>query len=856
MRGFFGLGVAALALGCSSESVSPPPDDDGTTGCLKEELEVGDPDGHPDPFGAKAAGQARAGRLVDIVGIPQPIHGRQAIEPGDFVLANEHIAVVIEDKDLSDGYGRFGGEVLAIDRVGEDGQPLGQSSYVETLLGIGFSAVDPTSVTVLHDGSDGGEAAVRVIGVTKAIPFIGNSLGPLFGTVRPYEVALDYVLDPGAESFRLRMSLANRESEPVDFGEIKAAKDEIYGFFQGSHNQLVTAEYGFALDEVQGFVDFAGYVGKGTSFAWRAPDGPLSFGIEQSGFVLFQGPGWLADACAITTEDRTEVIVGEIGYDSLREAMRRVDGAEPWRAISGRVLDDGGAPLAGAHVHVRDLDNVYLSRTVTDASGNYTVHAPPGESVSLQAQLRGYLHDAVDVGAGETSVDLSFLPSSKLVVNATWNGAPLPVRVQVIPTQALPATPPEHGVLDEVDGRLHQEFAVTGTASLVVPPGEHRVLVSRGYEWELSDQLVTVAAGESLTVDVDLERSVDTTGVMCADFHIHSFQSADSPDPIDHKVKGAIADGLDIPVSSEHEWVVDFQPVIESLGLTQWAFGMPSSELTTFEYGHFGVVPLLPQPGAYNNGAIDWVGKTPAETFAAVDERPEKPALIVNHPSGTTGFQAYFTATLLDEETGEPGKPDLWSENFDAVEVFNDSGLDQNGPAAAHFYGLLNKGRKLVAIGSSDSHKLRTSPVGFPRTCFPFGHDDPTQLSASIVRDAVLSGNSVVTGGLFMTVAGPGGAAPGGSVSAGAQTFDVTVQTPSWIQAQELEVIVRGVVVTTIPLTESAPVGAGRLYEAAVPVTLAAGDWVMFHARGAGDLAPLHPGKKPFAVSNPIYVGG
>ena len=122
-----------------------------------------------------------------------------------------------------------------------------------------------------------------------------------------------------------------------------------------------------------------------------------------------------------------------------------------------------------------------------------------------------------------------------------------------------------------------------------------------------------------------LEHSVDTTGFLCADFHIHSHQSADSPDPILHKVKGAIADGLDIPVSSEHEWVVDFQPIVESLGMQDWAFGMASEELTTFSWGHFGVVPLTPRPETVNNGAMEWIGKEPPAMFDDVSNLPEDP---------------------------------------------------------------------------------------------------------------------------------------------------------------------------------------------------------------------------------------
>ena len=64
--------------------------------------------------------------------------------------------------------------------------------------------------------------------------------------------------------------------------------------------------------------------------------------------------------------------------------------------------------------------------------------------------------------------------------------------------------------------------------------------------------------------------------VFCDDFHIHTYHSADSSDDVEYKVKGAIADGLEIPVSSEHEYIIDFQPFIQKLGLTRWAFGVPS----------------------------------------------------------------------------------------------------------------------------------------------------------------------------------------------------------------------------------------------------------------------------------------
>src|SRR6185436_4832255 len=110
---------------------------------------------------------------------------------------------------------------------------------------------------------------------------------------------------------------------------------------------------------------------------------------------------------------------------------------------------------------------------------------------------------------------------------------------------------------------------------------------------------------------------------------------------------------------SEHEWVVDFQPIVEQLGMTKWARGIPSEELTTFTWGHFGVLPLRPREEMPNNGAVPWVGKTPPDFFREVAGLQDKPALIINHPNGS-GFQSYFTAAGFDRGRAA-GDPSLWS---------------------------------------------------------------------------------------------------------------------------------------------------------------------------------------------------
>lgn len=843
------VGLSLASTACTSSTEAPPP-----VSCAPA-IEDGDAEGHADVFGAKAAGQARAGRLGDPMAIPGPAHERQPFLAGDYVMANAHISAVIEGvrsgERPSDGYGRFGGELVALDRVGEDGRPLGTSFYTESLVGMGIATVDPEVVTVLQDGSDGSAAIVRVHGRLRNIPFLDGPLGALLPDDFDQEAAFDYVLEPDAEALRLRVTIRNEAEDPLDLGGISGISKELVGFFQQSRQQQVSPDLGFGSE---GETAWVGFVSPGTGFAWRSVDGPLLTSLTVSGFELYEAPGFAVDACSATPVDRTEIIVGGPYFDGLRAAVRRHDGEAAGELVTGTVEDASGAAMAGAWVHAVDAGGAYQSRVRADAEGEFAMHLTG--PVTLQAQRTGYLHTPVAVAPSDEGVTLSFEPEGTLTVNVTDGTSPLPARVQVIPIDAVPAVPDDYGVVGEVRGRLHQAFTVAplGTVSLPVPPGQHRVIVSRGYEYELVDQTVDVVAGDTTTVDAVLTRSVDSAGVMCADFHIHSYFSADSSDPLDRKVMGAVADGLEIPCSSEHDWVVSFGPVVEELGLSDWAFGMSSSELTTFNWGHFGVVPLRPLPGTLNNGAIDWIDRSPEEVFAAVDEREEKPALIVNHPRGLA-ISSYFNAARLDVDTGLSEDP-LWSDNFDAVEVFNDSDFDDNRDEVVQdWFALLRAGRRVTAVGNSDSHSMRTSPVGYPRTCFFFGHDDPRQLTDLAVRDGLLSGDSVVSGGLFMSVAGPEGIRPGATLASGAAQFEVEIQAPSWVDADSLEVIVSGVTVDELVLVDEGT-GPGHLYRATVDLTLDAGDTVVFHARGAGDLAPLHPGRRPFAVSNPFYVAG
>jgi hypothetical protein len=847
-RGLVLATLGALVFACSSDDDPPARSSEPCKGLAAFRFENGT-DGHPDPFGAKAAGQARAGRIRDASQIVQGPLARQKVRVGDFALANDRIAVYIEAEGRASGYAPFGGDIVAIEPVGDDGKPKGASQYGEMLVALSRQSVKPDKVSVIADGSDGKAAIVRVSGLLTNIPFL-DTFKALSQAEYGFPAAVDYVLEPGAEKITYRLSVANTTDELVDFANLQRV-----GFFHSSRSKIFTEQNGFAPPK--GDVPWVAYDSGDSAFLVRAAEGrPIRFELELSGFQLFSVQGLSLQSCEKKTVDYLEIATGNPGIDGVLEAKRRTSKEPAWRELRGVLKEEGGAALAGALVHATAPDGKYLTRAPTNAQGEYVMHVPAG-ALSLTPTLKGWaVPTATAVADGTTTADLTLPKRATIQVKATDSvtNEPLPVRVQVIPNTPPVPAPASFGLREEVNGRIWQDFAITGTTDLPVPPGPHRVIVSRGYEYEIFDTPVTADAAAPVVVEAKLRRSVDTTGVMCADFHIHSFYSPDSSDPAEDKVKGAIVDGLDIPVSSEHEWIIDFQPIIQRLGLTKWAFGMPSEELTTFTWGHFGVVPLYPREDAANNGAVDWVGKKPREFFKAVNDLPEKPVLVVNHPRGNSPFMAYFTSSAFERSTGV-GDPDLWSDAFGAIEVFNDSDFETNrADSVSDWFALLNAGHTYWAAGNSDSHDQRITPVGYPRTCLRFGHDDPTKLTPEIVRDALRAGAATVSGGLYITAEAPGGIGPGGTASAG--DYKVVVQAPSWLSASSLEVIVDGTTTQTLPLTAVASPDPGKRYEATVAVAASqsrARHWVVFHTKGDGDLAPVHPTRKPFAVTNPIF---
>lgn len=864
---------AWLVIACTT----PPPADDASAddgGPIDASLDapacaapapfpIGSATGHAAPLGA-AVGEARAG-LIHGAALPADPADLATWRDGDYVIANDHVAFVISQPGNHEVYDPYGGRIRGIARL-DHGALTHPADFNLALLGLSRFVVATDSVSVLQDGSDGHDAIVRVRG-----PLVGiEALGPLLGTLihtdlMDWPAALDYVLAPNEDGLEVRLT--------VRVGPLVRPANVMFGmtaFFQSFRMPSWTELGGFVPPTGSPrFVAFED--ADATSYAWAAM--PMSAGsgavvvpfYSTGGFDFYTSPGASVPGCSEHTFVLGRFVVGETnGLNGVQRVVWRELG-DATRPLTGTLTSTDPAAIAGARVHITDAaGTTHLTRTTVDASGAFDLVVPTAAASAWVWREGAPLEGPFAIPAtGPMTIPLASLATVSVDVTDAVAGTALPARVQIFPIGASPpVAPPLFGERVLGSGRSRMEFApVSGHVVLRVAPGMYRLVVSHGWEMEIHDQTFTLAAGETRSVAAALVRSFDSSGVMCADYHIHTHRSVDSEDTATLKVSALAADGLEIAIRSDHEWVDDFAPVVTSLGLGNFVLGLAGEELTTFTYGHFGVFPLVVDRSRPSAGAVSWFHRFAPEVFHDVRTRSESPLLIINHPRANGIRQGYFRETGYDAITGMVTHPENWDTEFDVVEVINSSSFDHNRGAGGtgtveDWYSLLSAGRHVMMVGSSDSHHTHGDPVGYPRTCLWIGTDDIHAVTGEMVRDVTRSGASFVMGGIDLDVLGPSSTRPGGTatgVGMRAQ-IHVRVRAASFIDVDSLEVIVDGTTTETLPLSVPTDPTNPVRFDGIVEVDVAAtGSYVVLHASG-GDTPNIAYGGQPFAVSNPIFL--
>jgi hypothetical protein len=313
-----------------------------------------------------------------------------------------------------------------------------------------------------------------------------------------------------------------------------------------------------------------------------------------------------------------------------------------------------------------------------DDAGNLAGALPPGKyAYRVQGNGRA-LGDFVsfEIVADQNTYLNPLLPPPAWVQALTVDesGRPIPAKVTLVGQYPMPLSDPERrsgGVFDlqanesyrftdmlddQVDGqRAYIEASgytdANGQALLTVRPGDYTAYFSRGFEYDLTSMKVHVDAGGGAGVSGQVSRVVDTTGWMSLDNHLHEDDSIDSSLSLGDRLLSVAGEGLEIAISTNHNFVSEWQPTVEAMALDSWMRSFVGIEFTTLESGHFNSFPLQYPVGPVTHGSFEWFGKPPAQLFSGLRGIGDGDSIVVcNHPRDAN--MGYFSQYGRSSLTG------------------------------------------------------------------------------------------------------------------------------------------------------------------------------------------------------------
>jgi hypothetical protein len=435
------------------------------------------------------------------------------------------------------------------------------------------------------------------------------------------------------------------------------------------------------------------------------------------------------------------------------------------------------------------------------------------------------------------------------VTVADPDGRPLPARV-TLTDEAGARVPVWYATRELTAVRDGLVYTADGRVDVELPAGRYQVHATRGAEWSLASAPLVLGEGDAPTVPLVLRREVDSAGWIAVDTHLHTVTFSGHGDAtLTERVVTLAGEGVELAVATDHNHLTDYGPEQARLQLSGWYTAVTGDEVTT-ENGHFNAFPLDPAGRVPDWTSTDWVQLVDGMRAAGAS------VVVLNHPRWPDRDKGPFGVFGLDHATGARlGDVPF---RFDAMEVMNATNEHEDPELLlADWFALLNRGEHVMAAGSSDSHTVG-DPVGQGRTYARSASDDPAHLDVPALCEALRTGHSIVSLGLFADARvagrwGPGDVAepPGATVP-----LELRVAAPSWIHPREARVFVDGVLAATAPV----PDGEGRPVDARLhlDVPLAARDdaWLACVVLGDGVQGAWWPTMNPytFAATNPVWL--
>lgn len=831
-----------------------------TAGCEKEGCLTGDdpecivPSPCPDLAYTCSGGEAQ---VLEVTGMDELPGGFAALgSPGDILLRNDRVEVVIDALDHPHYLGPTGGGILDMTTVGADADSMRHIVQVTGVLP--FEAAEYTDMRLL---TGDGFAAVQFRGHLAGRPDV--------------PIATRYEVRPCEPGLRIRTEVVNLEHDPMSLFLVD-------GFYDGGRGLLpfsVAPGAGFEHPEF-GLSTLADGITETPYFVWASAESPAtSYGAVACNAESMSG----FHSESVVTSGLAAKVLMPSDYAIYERFIAAADGPavsgaadlalgvreqlfdEPSVELSGVVLlDEGGDHLdsktrAAVLISEGTLDTpreerIPRTQAMPDADGHVSARVPPDRSYVLELESHGVVlaEQQIDVGAGDADFgELDAAKSSWLTLDATLDGLQDHVQVFVHPAddatdEAVRGTMFDH--FTECAPLLGNPFGaspacnrvlVDGPVTVELLPGTYDVFATAGPFATLAvERDVQTVAGDEVSVLLELESlPVLPDGVLSADLHVHGNESFDSEIPHDDRVRAFLASGIDVIAATGHFVAGNYDDAIADLAAEDRLAVMTGVETTgsilfklvpDAEYpqviGHWNLWPLPYDPeGPYRGAAWDQL-MLPGEMFTAMRDAgwPEDTGVIqLNHPisylefgrdlgwvsalgiDGTEPLPAEFDGSLPSLFLHQPPGADFANSDFHTQEVMNGTNNDYLLAFRAFWFYELNQGLVRTGTANSDSHSLTDNVLGTPRnlvwTDTTLADFEADEFNAALRDGRVAGTNGPV---LQVSVLDEGteyvpSSTPLDQLGPSA-TLLIRIDAAPWVPVDEVRIVVDGEVVETL----------------------------------------------------------
>lgn len=788
-------------------------------------------------------------------------------KPGDYVLRNHLATFVVAAPRMVGGYSRYGGRVVdaVLNEPGHDEDLLGETFLATVVDNVLFNmrVLRGERAEIVSHGGAGKNAHLRVVAVDDRFPIVDTTLR-FPSSPQQLRITIDYILPPDSRTLLVNLTVQNdadRQRNLLLFwGQILG--DGLVTLVPPWGTSAYALQAGRAqslmglVSSLQANMPLVAAVGARVSYAFFNRREPFPQMLHTSHIYLYAANRALRLTAKGSAELALAFSVGEGEMETLwREVRRLRDETMAVRTLSGRVTDSAGRGVESARVYLlREASGggEFVSVVQTDERGQWRARVPEEGTYRAIVFADGYSpasaavhNDALIRLEGPALLRFRLTDERRAVIP----GALVFERLSSAMPKQERARFGEEGDFGRFD-RVH--YSLKGQEVLRVEPGRYRITATRGFEYEVDQREVELSAAQEVAFNATLRRVVRVPGYLSGDFHVHALPSPDSADPLADKVTAYVATGVQILTATDHDVLTDYSPVINALGAQRWITSVVGCEISpNFGLGHFNAYPQRFDISLPNNGAIEWYDLEAEQIFAAARRNNDGDTIVqVNHPRG--GGAAYFSWVGLNPQEGVIERPERFSPNFDAIEVFNGTDVNQLDQTLPDWFYFLNRGNRYIAIGNTDSHNAYRLEPGFPRTYLFFGHGQVQRVNPQQVVRAIRSGNVLVCGGpvVNMRVQGqPVGATV--STRDGLVQLEVSVQSASWVRVNRLTLYVNGAVAQELPIEH--PEGKALHWSRRLTLKVERDSWVVARVDGEGFTA-LYPDNRPASFTNPVYI--